>query len=337
MRLTVYDLINAVSLWEFAGDGSNLRPVLPGWNNPSQECCGIWTPDGKYFVFQATRNDATHIWAIQEKGTLFRKASREPVQMTSGPTNFYSPTPSVDGKKLFVIGEQRRGELVRFDVKSGQFIPYLSGVSAIGVSFSKDGQWVAYVTYPEGTLWRSKLDGSERLQLVSGSQVYLPAWSPDGRRIAFTGYEAGKALRLYVISAEGGSPEKLLTGEHNAFTTNWSPDGNSITFLDTYNQGNGEFLRSIRSLDLKTGRVVTLPGSESMLAPQRSNDGRYLTAATKDGTKLMIFEFETQRWSELARKDVGWQNWSADGKYVYFDTGFGSDAAIFRVRTYQSE
>jgi Tol biopolymer transport system component len=163
-------------------------------------------------------------------------------------------------------------------------------------------------------------------------QVLLPAWSPDGGRIAFTGWEAGKGFRLYLVSAEGGSPEKLPTGEHDAFDTNSSPDGNSITFLDNYYGEHREYLSSIRSLDLKTGRVVTLPGSESMLAPQRSNDGRYLTAATMDRKKLMIFEFETQKWSELARKDVGWQNWTADGKYVYFDTGFGSDAAIFRVR-----
>jgi Tol biopolymer transport system component len=333
-RLTVFDFAtNGVSLWEFAGDGSNLRALLPGWNNPPNECCGNWTPDGKYFVFQATRNGGTHIWAIQDKGTLFRKASREPVQLTSGPTNFYNPTPSLDGKKLFVIGEQRRGELVRFEVKSGQFVPYLSGVSAVGVSFSKDGQWVAYVAYPEGTLWRSKVDGSEKLQLLSGPmEVYLPAWSPDGRRIAFTGHEAGKPFRLYLVSAEGGSPEELRTGEHDVLATNWSPDGNSITFSDGHYGVNGKYLTSIKSLDLKTGRVVTLPGSESMLAPQRSDDGRYLTAGTEDRKKLMMFDFETQKWSELARKEVGWQNWSADGKYVYFDTGFGSDPAIFRVR-----
>jgi serine/threonine protein kinase/Tol biopolymer transport system component len=333
IRLSVADFANTLSLWEFAADGSNLRPVLPEWNNSPNECCGSWTRDGKYFVFQATRGGGTHIWAIQEKGTLFRKASREPVQLTSGPTNFFSPTPSLDGEKLFVIGEQRRGELVRFDAKSGQFVPYLSGVSAVGVSFSRDGQWVAYVAYPEGTLWRSKLDGSEKLKLVSEPmEVYLPTWSPDGRRIAFTGHEAGKPSRLYLVSAEGGSPEKLLTGEHDAFATNWSPDGNSITFEDEYYGEHGKFLTPIRSLDLKTGRVVTLPGSESMLAPQRSDDGRYLTAATEDRKKLMIFEFATQKWSELAREEVGWQNWSADGKYVYFDTGFGSDPAIFRVR-----
>ena len=42
----------------------------------------------------------------------------------------------------------------------------LRGISAEFVSFSRDGQWVAYVSYPEGTLWRSKLDGSSRLQLT---------------------------------------------------------------------------------------------------------------------------------------------------------------------------
>jgi hypothetical protein len=34
------------------------------------------------------------------------------------------------------------------------------------VSFSRDGRWVAYVTYPEGELWRSKLDGSQKLKLA---------------------------------------------------------------------------------------------------------------------------------------------------------------------------
>ena len=39
------------SLWEVSADGTNLHPLLPGWNNPPEECCGNWTPDGKYFCF----------------------------------------------------------------------------------------------------------------------------------------------------------------------------------------------------------------------------------------------------------------------------------------------
>jgi WD40 repeat protein len=62
LRLTIADP-NGGSLWEVAADGTGLHPLLPGWNNPPTECCGNWTPDGKYFVFQSTRNGATNLWA----------------------------------------------------------------------------------------------------------------------------------------------------------------------------------------------------------------------------------------------------------------------------------
>lgn len=46
-------------------------------------------------------------------------------------------------KKLFAIGSDRLVQLVKYDLKSHEFQPYLSGISAEGVSFSRDGQWVA--------------------------------------------------------------------------------------------------------------------------------------------------------------------------------------------------
>jgi len=54
---------------------------------------------------------------------------------------------------------QRLGELMCFNKASGRFLPYLNGISADQVAFSRDAQSVAYVSYAGGTLWRSKLDG----------------------------------------------------------------------------------------------------------------------------------------------------------------------------------
>ena len=55
---------------------------------------------------------------------------------------------------------------MRYDAKTKQLVSYLSGISATHLDFSRDGEWVCYVTYPEFSLWRSKLDGSQRLQLT---------------------------------------------------------------------------------------------------------------------------------------------------------------------------
>src|SRR5208282_5817605 len=74
IRFSVYDAHTTLrSLWEASIDGTNLHPLLPGWNQPSFDCCGDWTADGDYFVFQATSGGRTDIWAIHEKG-LFGKS-----------------------------------------------------------------------------------------------------------------------------------------------------------------------------------------------------------------------------------------------------------------------
>ena len=89
--------------------------LLPGWITPHDECCGQWTADGKYFVFQSKGN----IWALAEKGNWFGKADSQPFQLTSGPMTFVSPLPSKDGKKLFVVGILAHGELSRYDAVGG--------------------------------------------------------------------------------------------------------------------------------------------------------------------------------------------------------------------------
>jgi hypothetical protein len=52
------------------------------------------------------------------------------------------------------------------DGSRSQLVPVLDGISADNVEFSRDGLWVTYVLEPEGPLWRSRADGSDRLQLT---------------------------------------------------------------------------------------------------------------------------------------------------------------------------
>src|SRR5262249_14118643 len=155
----------------------------------------------------------TDIWAIREKPTLFGRSNHKPMQLTTGPMGFGGALPARDNKGIFVIGWQPRGELARYDLKSQQFVPYMSGISAEGLAFSTDGLWVAYTSVPEGHRWKSKVDGSERLQLTFPPvRAYQPRWSPDGKKIAFQGITPGQPWKMYLISTNGGQPDEIQVG-----------------------------------------------------------------------------------------------------------------------------
>jgi Tol biopolymer transport system component len=247
--------------------------------------------------------------------------------LTSGPIRFTGPLPSKDGRRIFAIGEQLRGELTRFDVKSHSFIRYLSGISAEQLNFSRDGQWVTYVTYPDSVLWRSRIDGTQRQQLtVPPVQAAVPRWSPNGQQIVFSGNVPGEKPHLYVINAEGGSPEAITASsaaQPAAAGPVWSPDGNSVIFFEVNDVGLDRTIARILLLDLHTRRVWPLPGSEGLYSPRWSPDGRYVVAVTRDLQKLLLFDLLAQRWSKLANgSGIGWPEWSSDSKHVfYIDSG----------------
>ena len=312
--------------WEVAADGTNLHRLLAGWHNPPDECCGKWTPDRKFFVFQSNGQ----IWALPARAGFLRSEPK-PIPLTSSPLTLSSPLPSRDGKKLFVVGQTYRGELTRYDAKSRQLTRFLGGLSAEYIAFSKDGEWVAYVSYHDGTLWRSKADGSDRLQL-SYPPMYplLPRWSPDGKKIIFFEFALGadKPARMYETSADGGSPWLLLPDDPGQqLDPNWSPDGSKIIFAGESNDP----ASAIRILDVATRKVSDLPGSRGLYSPRWSPDGRYISAFSSDSKTLLLFDFQTTKWIELGSGSFAWLNWSHDGQYVYL-LNFRAGQSVVRIR-----
>jgi Tol biopolymer transport system component/DNA-binding winged helix-turn-helix (wHTH) protein len=336
LRFTATNLIsNISSIWEARADGSDMHPLFPGWNSPPAECCGRWTPDGKYYVFQSTREGATNIWIVREGPAWWRKASREPVQLTVGPLQLSRPLPSTDGQKLFAIGTHQRAELVRYDSKSGEFVPYLGAISRGDVDFSRDGQWVTYVSYPEGALWRGKLDGSARLQLTyPPMHAVLPHWSPDGQQIAFSGATPSKSWKVFLISRDGGSPRPVTTDQIVETDTTWSPDGKILAF------GHYEPIRPdqtfIEFFNLETQQISEVPGSRGIFAPRWSPDGRFIITASHRSEKLILYDVKDKTWRQLGDTlppgGYGYMAWSQDSAYVYFDGTVGGDSGYFRLR-----
>jgi eukaryotic-like serine/threonine-protein kinase len=330
LRFDVFEVVHPrSSIWEVSVDGTQLHRLLPEWrNSPFRDTCGNWTPDGKYFVFASDGQ----IWALPQKHGLFRSEPR-PIQLIFSPMSLGFPLLGKDGKKLFVIGRTFRGELVRYDAQyrptSSQFSPFLGGASAEFVAFSKDRQWVAYVTYPEGSLWRSKADGSERLQLsYPPGYAVNPRWSPDGQKIIFFETLPDKPSRILEVSPEGGNPRELVPDDPRPqWDPNWSPDGSRIVFGGS--AANAE--SAIYIFDVATHRVSTVPGSQGFYSPRWSPNGQFLVALSSDETILLLFNFQSQKWTELAKGFLSWPNFSKDGQYVYVLTGHGA-SAVLKIR-----
>ena len=323
VRFTVVDsATRATSLWEFTFADKKLRPLLPGWSNPTSECCGNWTPDGKYFVFQSNRVEGSNIWILPEKSWIGGPAP-SPSQLTAGPLNFIGPVPARHGDQVFFTGAHKRSQLRRYDAATRQFIPYLREIGMAGrTEFSRDGTRVAWVSTSDGGLWQSRLDGSQRLQLTSGPmRVFMMRWSPDARSIAFMGKEPGKTWKIYSIATEGGKPQIVSEDARNQADPDWSPDGKTIVYgRSSEYMAEDSTPKSIQMVDLTTRLVSTVPGSEGLFSPRWSPDGRYLIAMPLDQRKLMLFDIASKKWTEMANGTFNNPVWSKDGKYIYYQS-----------------
>jgi WD40 repeat protein len=224
-------------MWEVSSNGSNLHRVIPEGTEPRFQGDGRWTADGSFYVFPgwltgwpaAFRGD---IWALDERRGWFRRPPRGPVRLTAAPTDWGKTIyPAKEGNIVFATGEIPRGELSRFDGKTNQFQPFLGGISVQGVTFSRDGRSVAYVSYPEAYLFKANRDGSNPVQITDEKfAVYEPAWSPDGTQIAFMDWPAAH-VEVYLVSADGGVPHRLLPDDPDEeWNATWSPDGKEIAF-----------------------------------------------------------------------------------------------------------
>jgi Tol biopolymer transport system component/DNA-binding winged helix-turn-helix (wHTH) protein len=322
LRFTVLDSsTHTTSLWELSIDGKRLRSLLPGWHNPPSECCGAWTGDGAYYVFHSTQNGNSDIWALKERSRPFQAAA-QPIQITAGPLSYQLSIPSA-GHRIFTIGAQISSRLLVLEPSSGRPMPWFTEINARHFAFTQDGQFMAWTSLSDGSLWRSKLDGSQRLRLTSPPmQTFRLAWSPDGTRLAVDSSEPGHRNKIYVVPVNGGVPEALLDEDRNESDPSWSPDGSSVVYGRLPNYLGEELSdKAIYIVEVHSKKVSILPGSTGLFCPRWSPDGRYIAAMPLDQSRLMLFDRLSARWSSVAVPEMATSpTWSADSKFIYFKT-----------------
>ena len=219
-------------------------------------------------------------------------------------------TTSRDNDGLFIIGRSAQGAMHVYDPGLKRFVPFLDGLAAADFQISPDKKWMAYRDYPQLHLWRSRLDGSEKLQLTDFG-VFMPRWSPDSKWIVFSDYK-----EIYRVSADGNIPEKLTSEGKTELAPNFWPDEKWIVFNDFPMPGQ----QRIKILDLATRKISIMPGSEGYYVPSWSPDGKYMVAIADNPSRLVLYTAASKTWKDLKTFKAPWGYWvwANDSKSLYF-------------------
>jgi Tol biopolymer transport system component/DNA-binding winged helix-turn-helix (wHTH) protein len=334
LRFTLRDpKRQTTELWEVAADGGNLHRLLPGWSQPASECCGSWTGDGSEFVFQSWHNESGHseIWALGERPWYLK--DREPRQITNGPLDYEAPSTSPAGQRIYFIGVNSQMELLHALPGSSAFAALEQELSAAALAeYSLDGQWVAWLNASDGSLWRSRVDGSDRIELTTPPlRIFTMKWSPDDKRLALMAEEPGMPWKLYLIDSEGGKLTPLLNEDRNQADPDWSADGRSIVFGRLPDRMDGRQPKAIYLLNIESRAVTEIPGSTGLFSPRLSPDGRYIAAIRLDQKALLLFDRASQRWTTVSTHGVEDPAWSHDGRSIFFQDFLESGKPLYRI------
>ncbi|MGA3223330.1 MAG: protein kinase [Acidobacteriaceae bacterium] len=316
-------------LWSVGADGQNAHPLRLDWPANASQDSGQWTPNGQHFVFSSDREERTNLYELATPPwfAFWRKPTA--ARITGNQLPILAATPMRDSQGLFVLGKTDEGAMRAYDPRSKKLLPYLDDLSMIEFVISPDRQWMAYSEYPSRRLWKSRLDGSERVQLTS-SIALMQQWSPDGKWLAYTSFH-----NVYLVSAAGGAPEKLTPDGIYGVAPSWFPDGKSIAF-NNYPYPDKPF--GIHVIDLATRRISDMPGADQYYVPSWSPDGKYMVAMAQNPPRMVLYSAQTKTWRDLRTFDVPWGYWvwASDSKSIYMGLILGNNG-IYQLTVPQGE
>jgi Tol biopolymer transport system component/DNA-binding winged helix-turn-helix (wHTH) protein len=203
-------------------------------------------------------------------------------------------------------------------------------------SFSPDGNQIAYSwQYKDQNgvdIYVKEIGADKPLQLTHDFEYnFFPAWSPDGRYIAFSHGKWGGVPEIYLVPALGGPPRKLIELPHAKdckIIPNWSPDGKFLIFSDQSTFASTCAVYQLSLEDLKTRQLTAAPpGSNGDGSAAYSPDGKTIAFVrnTKDVEDIYLMPTsggEPRRLTFDNRLLLG-LTWTPDSKEIIFSSNRG--------------
>jgi len=318
------------SIWEMSANGSGLHPVVMVNAEPPRQSAGSWTADGKYFLFSGCEEYECNLWGTRDTWNWYRRSQRGPFPLTSGPDSLHVAIPAETGTRVFAFSFRSHRELQKMDARAGRAETMGVGTSAEQASVSPDGDVVAYVDRPDGSLWSSHANGSSRLRLTNPPLRGVdPRWSPKGEQLLFTGFRPGQTGQIYLLSSDGGALRPVAPKDWEAASADWLPDGYRLIVSMRNPRTHPEY--GLYFLEPTTGIFKELPDTNGLSLPRASPDGNFIAALDESRQRLMIYDMHKETWREGASGGMlSAAYWVADGSAVYFQDALDADESVYK-------
>jgi Tol biopolymer transport system component len=331
-----------------------IKRTLPLTTAPGLEQDPAWSPEGTRIAYTSDESGNMDIWVRQI-------AAGQRLNLTKDYTGYDGkPAWSPDGEWIAFVSDRDGGGLYLIPALGGipkrvvsiSFAPSLSYIGAIPpVCWSPDGTDLAYAS--TGILYTVPASGGTPTPVPlppTGLQVGYsePVWSPDGERIACTGFVAVgvSTSQIWSVKCDGSDPLPVTRGK--AFNTNpiWSPDGRQLFFLSDRGGSSDIWWVPVDARGKPTGPARSVTAGVGVGAIALSRDGTKL-AYTKVVDRSNIWSIPVVPDCTLTLDDalavtsennhIELVSVSPDGKWIAFDSNRRGNMDIWVMRKDGSE
>jgi Tol biopolymer transport system component/DNA-binding winged helix-turn-helix (wHTH) protein len=297
--------------------GSEVARAAPGFDTVGPP---VWTGGANEVLFCASAPEAASdkIYRVRIPG-----GRPESVSFSAAGIDIDQVTVSQNGSRVAYLIAINRMSIWRYRLSnSGAAAPELVMRSArhdAAPAYAPDGRRFAFASDRTGSveIYVSALDHPNpvRLTWFGRGMAGWPRWSPDGRQIAFDA-RPGDRAQVFVIDADGGTPQALTSGKENAVTPEWSPDGQWLYYMRIADDGGLTDIWKVRRSGGTPIRVTM--GGQWMAFP--SADGKMLYYGKRPQQGIFAMPLEGGRETQITA-DAFPGRWAPTRTGFYFIAG----------------
>jgi Tol biopolymer transport system component/DNA-binding winged helix-turn-helix (wHTH) protein len=313
--------------------------------NPAADRHPVWSPDGRHIAFVRSTEEGRDVFVIAALGGPERRIASlaRTHEWAAGPS--WSP----NGRLLAFSDKDEQHAALSIVLMSIDSMekrkltsPPKGSVGDCAPAISPDGRTVAFNRFSAaGGIYLVPITGGEPKRLTVERDRYCErlAWTPDGRKLVFSssgGSPESSSSSLWVVSASGGTPDRLAVGGDNAANPAISSRGNRLAYEQRVQDANIWRIDVAASTQPRRLPTKVIASTRHEAGPHVSPDGRKIAFHSDRSGRFEIWVCDAEganlvQLTSFGGPMVGAPRWSPDGRRLAFDVSEKGHADIYVV------